>query len=147
MKYHSILQFFVEILNVEMCANVIKTVNPLSSEEALQYFMIYYYLHNLKTQNNAAFLAALILSLQNLLKRTVHLLNPVLIHTSKKSSLLSDVWKQYLTLSYFVTLSCVTQVLSSVLWTIFWKLGINCNLASTWLSLILEIVDSLLESN
>ena len=147
MEYHGDPKFFIETSNIMLCANITENASPPSSEAALQYLTSYCLLHDLGTQYYAALSAALILPLQNLLGRKVQLPKPVMVQTLRKSTALPDVRKQFLELPHLVTLSCAVRVLSSALWTVFWEPEIDCNLASAWLSPVLNVVSPLIETN
>ena len=147
MEYHGDPQFLIEISNTKLYADNTANLSPPSSEEALRYLTSYCLLHDLGTQYFAALSAVLTLPLQNLLRRTVKLPKPVMVQTSRKSSALPDVQRQFLDLSHLVILSCAVRVLSSALWTVFWEPGIDCNLASAWLSPALDVIGPLIESH
>ena len=147
LEYHGDLQFFIETSNTMMCADNTASTSPPSSEEALRYLTSYCLLHSLGTQYFAALSAVLTLPLQNLLGRKVQLPKPVMVQRLRKSSVLPDVRKQFLDLPHLMTLSCAVRVLSSALWTVFWEPGIDCNLASAWLSPVLSVIGPLVEAH
>ena len=146
MEYHGDPQFLIEISNTMLCADNTANLSPPSSEQALRYLTSYCLLHDLGTQYFAALSAVLTLPLQNLLGRRVKLPKPVMVQTSRKSSALPDARRQFLDLPQLVTLSCAVRVLSSALWTVLWEPGIDCNLASAWLSPVLDVIGPLIEA-
>ena len=147
LEYQGDLRFFIETSNIMLYADNTGNARPPSSKEALQYLTSYCLLHDLGTQYFAALSSVLTLPLHNVLGRKVQLPKPVMVQTSRKSSVLPDVRKQLLDLPHLVTLSCAARVLSSALWTVFWEPGIDCNLASAWLSPALKVVGPLIEAN
>lgn len=147
MEYHGDTKFFIDISTTISCADRIWNAFPPSSEEALQYLTSYCTLHALGTQYFAALSAVLTLPLQNLLGRKVQLPKPLMVRPSRKSSPLPDVREQFLDLPYLVTLSCAIRIVSSALWAAFWEPGIDCNLASAWLSPALNVLSPLIDTN
>lgn len=139
--------FVIDISTTISCSDSIKNALPPSSEEALQYLTSYCILHALGTQYFAALSAALILPLQNLLRRKVHLPKPLMVPPPRKSSPLPDVREQFLDLPFLVTLSCAIRIVSSALWAVFWEPDIDCNLASAWLSPALTVLGPLIHTN
>lgn len=119
MEYDGDSQFLIETSNIMLCDDNTSAITPPSSEEALQYLTSYCLLHDLGTQYLVALSAALTQPLQNLFRRKVNLPKPVMIHTSRKSSVLPNVRRQLLELPHLVTLSCAVQAVSSALWTVF----------------------------
>lgn len=146
MEYQGDPQFFIETSNTMLCTNNTASISPPSSEEALRYLTSYCLLHSLGTQYFAALSAVLTLPLQNLSGRKVQLPKPVIVQISHKSSALPDIRKQFLDLALLVTLSCAVRVLSSTLWTVFWEPAIDCNIASAWLSRVLDVIGPLIEA-
>lgn len=92
----------------------------------------------------AAFFAALMLPFYDYMKLQPRLPPPHL--TRAEGGSMFDTThertiRQYITdLQYFMTLSIHPPSLGSVLWSIFWQPGIDCNLVSPWLASILDVL-------
>jgi len=50
-------------------------------------------------------------------------------------------------LPYFMTLSISLSSIGSVIWSIFWEPGVECNLVSAWFGSILEVIKPLIEAH
>jgi hypothetical protein len=50
-------------------------------------------------------------------------------------------------LPYFMTLSISPASMGSIIWSIFWEPGIECNLVSAWFGSTLEVIRPITETN
>ncbi|KAE9373832.1 hypothetical protein N431DRAFT_337065 [Stipitochalara longipes BDJ] len=98
-------------------------------------------------QPTAGFLAAFMLPFYSELKLQPQLPMPKLVPSLNTYSEPLDYLRRYTQdLQYFMTLSISPASVGSVIWSIFWESGLECNLVSAWFGSILEVIRPVIET-
>ncbi len=100
-------------------------------------------------QITMAFLAALTLPFYNSIDLQPLLPLPRITanHISRSASTPPKCVRDYLNdLPYYMTLSIHPGSVGSVIWSIFWEPGLDCNLVSAWFGAILEVLRPIIET-
>jgi hypothetical protein len=98
-------------------------------------------------QPTASFLAAFALPFYSALNLQPQLPVPKLIPNLNTYSSSLEYIRDYVgDLPYFMTLSISPASLGSVIWSIFWEPGLECNLVSAWFGSTLEVIRPLIEA-
>ncbi len=133
-----------------------------SSFEAMEYLVEFIDLYELGPEQpwdnarqkliapcTAGFLAALALPFYNMndLEPQLPVASLERPTTSRpKVSTRRDIEQYYNDLLYYMTLSLNPRAVGSMVWSIFWQPGIQCNLVSPWLGSILKVIKPLLQA-
>jgi len=98
-------------------------------------------------QSTAAFLAALVLPLCRQMCLQPQLPMPRLTRPHKaQTAPLEHIQKYVDDLIYYMTLSTNPASVGSVIWSIFWEPGLDCNLVSVWFGSLLEVIRHIIEA-
>ncbi|PSS10592.1 hypothetical protein M430DRAFT_176518 [Amorphotheca resinae ATCC 22711] len=120
---------------------------PPSSSEAADLLVEFCGLYPFGSQPTAAFLAALMLPFHNERDLQPQLPMPRIAEHPKIRAAASERIREFVNdLPYFMTLSISPRYLGSAIWSIFWEPGVQCNLASSWLGSIHQMISPILET-
>ncbi|KAH8653942.1 hypothetical protein BGZ60DRAFT_386758 [Tricladium varicosporioides] len=98
-------------------------------------------------QPTAAFLAALVLPFYNRMGLQPQLPMPRMTATHSSHATPPTYIRDYVNdLPYYMTLSIHPASVGSIIWSIFWEPGLDCNLVSAWFGSILEVVRPIVEA-
>ncbi|KAF7856013.1 hypothetical protein EAF04_009969 [Stromatinia cepivora] len=98
-------------------------------------------------QPTTGFLAALALPFYNKLNLQPRLPVPRLVSSPHTYSVPLVYIRKYMKdLRYFMTLGISPASVGSVIWSIFWQPGLECNLVSAWFGSILKVIKPLIEA-
>ena len=142
------------VIATDVPFNFLDDDRPPSSEKATDLMIEFCRLHDLESQATyrqslskslpqptAGFLAAFALPFYSELNLQPQLPAPKLIPNPDTYSAPLDYIRDYMKdLPYFMTLSISPSSVGSVIWSIFWEPGLDCNLVSAWFGSILEVI-------
>jgi hypothetical protein len=142
------------VIATDVPFNFLDDDRPPSSEMATDLLIEFCRLHGFESQAaydekpskslpqpTAGFLAAFALPFYSELNLQPWLPVPKLIPNPDAHSAPLDYILDYMKdLPYFMTLSISPASVGSVIWSIFWEPGLDCNLVSAWFGSILEVV-------
>ncbi|KAH9212353.1 hypothetical protein DL95DRAFT_525191 [Leptodontidium sp. 2 PMI_412] len=98
-------------------------------------------------QPTAGFLAALALPFYNELDLQPQLPMPRVSASLRAQSRPLDYIRDYVAdMPYFMTLSISPASMGSIIWSIFWEPGVECNLVSAWFGSILEVIRPIIKA-
>ncbi|KAF4627263.1 hypothetical protein G7Y89_g10892 [Cudoniella acicularis] len=98
-------------------------------------------------QPTAAFLAALVLPFYNKMGLQPQLPMPSMTTVHRGHATPPGYIRDYIDdLPYYMTLSIHPPSVGSIIWSIFWEPGLDCNLVSAWFGSILEVVRPIVEA-
>lgn len=99
-------------------------------------------------QPTAAFLAALVLPLYNEMGLQPQLPMPSITTAHRSHATSPECIRDYVDdILYYMTLSIHPASVGSIIWSIFWEPGVDCNLVSAWFGSILEVVRPIIEAS
>lgn len=96
-------------------------------------------------QLTAGFLSALMLPFSNYMCLQPQLPQPT-IRCSHYQPRLKHIRELFDSIPFYMTLVIRPSTVGSIIWSIFWQSGIQCNLASAWLGSVREVLRPLIEA-
>ena len=98
-------------------------------------------------QPTIAFLAALILPLYNEMGLHPQLPRPSMNKAHRSHATPPEYIRDYVNdLQYFMTLSILPASVGSIIWSMFWEPGLDCNLVSAWFASILDVIKPIIKA-
>jgi len=148
------------VITTDLPFNFMDNERPPSSAEATELLIEFCRLYDFRSpsahgksssgslpQPTAGFLAAFMLPFYSELKLQPQLPMPKLVPSLNTYSKPPDYLRRYTQdLQYFMTLSISPASVGSVIWSIFWESGLECNLVSAWFGSILEVIRPVIET-
>ncbi|KAL6881111.1 hypothetical protein J3F83DRAFT_33098 [Trichoderma novae-zelandiae] len=143
-KYTGNVKFSIKNPRTEALSPDIK---PPSSREAVAFLARFAAMYNLEGQARLALAMALTIPLHGKMMSTIQLPKPQLVKLEDAPAPSSLIDKEFRLLSYYMVLSSNPTFFGSALWSVFWEPEIDCNLASSWCTPIIHVVQPLIESD
>lgn len=140
------------VITTDVPFHFLETERPPSSRKATRLLLEYCRLNSVASQGKLsqpteAFLAALALPFYSRLNLQPQLPMPKAPTSSATNTTSLDYIQSYVDdLPYFMTLSISPECVGSVIWSLFWEPGIDCNLVSAWFSSILKVIRRFIET-
>ncbi|OTA02119.1 hypothetical protein A9Z42_0024460 [Trichoderma parareesei] len=119
---------------------------PPSSRQAVAFLGRFAAMYNLEGQARLALAMALTIPLHDKMMSTIKLPKPHLVKLEDAPPPSSLIDKEFRLLSYYMVLSSNPTFIGSALWSVFWEPAIECNLASSWCTPIIQELQPLIES-
>jgi hypothetical protein len=119
---------------------------PPSSKQAVAFLGRFAAMYNLEGQARLALAMALTIPLHDKMMSTIKLPKPHLVKLEDAPPPSSLIDKEFRLLSYYMVLSSNPTFIGSALWSVFWEPAIECNLASSWCTPIIQELQPLIES-
>ncbi|KAL7818893.1 hypothetical protein V8C44DRAFT_182976 [Trichoderma aethiopicum] len=121
-------------------------IKPPSSRQAVAFLARFAAMYDLEGQARLALAMALTIPLHDRMKSTIQLPKPHLVKLEEAPPPSSLIDKEFRLLSYYMVLSSNPTFIGSALWSVFWEPAIDCNLASSWCTPIIQEIQPLVES-
>ncbi|PTB80390.1 hypothetical protein M440DRAFT_1388686 [Trichoderma longibrachiatum ATCC 18648] len=121
-------------------------IKPPSSRQAVAFLARFAAMYDLEGQARLALSMALTIPLHDKMMSTIQLPKPRLVKLEEAPPPSSLIDKEFRLLSYYMVLSSNPTFLGSALWSVFWEPAIDCNLASSWCTPIIQEIQPLIES-